>query len=158
MEEVDVRTLRERPALPADSVPTEATGSGPAAYGLVGPETAVKDAEPARRVPKVYRVTLIQDEDIAQTIPISEHHSILDAAQEAGIDLPFDDGCRNGGCLQCACKLVGGSKPGDVKQGGQGFLDEDQIREGYVLACVAYPRNDIKLRTNVASELAADAE
>jgi len=59
--------------------------------------------------------------------------SVLDAAGEAGIDLPYS--CRAGVCSTCRTKLVSGN----VEMAEQYALEEWEVEAGYVLACQAHP-------------------
>ncbi|KAJ0248153.1 Ferredoxin-1 [Hirschfeldia incana] len=88
-----------------------------------------------------YKVKFITPEG-EQEVECEDDVYVLDAAEEAGIDLPYS--CRAGSCSSCAGKVVSGS----IDQTDQSFLDDDQMSEGYVLTCVAYPTSDVVIETH----------
>ncbi|HEX7082210.1 MAG TPA: 2Fe-2S iron-sulfur cluster-binding protein [Gammaproteobacteria bacterium] len=92
---------------------------------------------------KIHRVILRNRG--GRRIDVREDESILDACNAAGIVLPV--GCRYGGCITCAAKLVAGK----VVQPGATALKKRQSRAGYVLLCVARPRSDCELLVGVES-------
>ncbi|NJL49036.1 MAG: 2Fe-2S iron-sulfur cluster binding domain-containing protein [Leptolyngbyaceae cyanobacterium SM2_5_2] len=76
-----------------------------------------------------------------QTITVPDDKTVLAAALEAGLELPFS--CSAGVCTTCAALIL----EGEVDQTeGMGVSPELQA-EGYALLCVAYPRSDLKIET-----------
>lgn len=89
----------------------------------------------------------INHEGKTQTIQVPESQTILQAAIDAGIELPYS--CSAGVCTTCAAKI----SSGQVEQSdGMGVSLELQA-EGYALLCVAYPRSDIKLESEKEEEV-----
>src|SRR6056300_170289 len=70
---------------------------------------------------------------------------LLDELREQGVDLPY--GCRYGGCITCAAKLI----EGDVDQRSQVALNNRQLSEGYIVLCVARAKSDCVIEVGVDS-------
>ena len=94
-----------------------------------------------------YSVTLIDVEGEENTFECDEETLIIDQAEEEGIDMPYS--CRGGSCSTCAGKIIEGT----VNQEDQSMLDDEQVEDGYVLTCVAYPTSDVTVELGKEEEL-----
>ncbi len=98
---------------------------------------------PSEDPPPLHKVVLVNEDGRALTVPADQ--TVLDAAEEAGMVLPY--GCRYGGCVTCAARLVSGA----IDQPEAVGLKDYMAEAGYVLTCVAYPRSDCELEVGVRS-------
>lgn len=90
-----------------------------------------------------YQVKLLNKKrNIDVTLAVDEDTTILDAAEQSDLELPFS--CHSGSCSSCVGKIV----EGEVDQSDQVFLDDEQVAKGFVLLCVTYPRSDCTIRTH----------
>lgn len=91
-------------------------------------------------MPNTYTVE-IQHQGNTHTLTVPEDQTILEAAQEAGLDLPFS--CSAGVCTTCAGQILSGT----VDQADGMGINLELQDQGYALLCVAYPRSDLKVVT-----------
>ncbi|QEA11613.1 2Fe-2S iron-sulfur cluster-binding protein [Comamonas flocculans] len=88
-------------------------------------------------LPKSYTAHV---EGQAQDIPAPRTLTLLDALELAGIDWPSS--CRDGSCGTCMGRLTSGR----VRYEHEFIVLSDQdVADGYVLPCVAYPESDVDL-------------
>ena len=73
------------------------------------------------------------------TATVTNATSVLEAAEEAGVVIPFE--CRSGICGQCKTRLVHGK----VRMDSQDALSDQDRSKGLVLACQAHATRDCTL-------------
>ncbi len=71
--------------------------------------------------------------------PCETNESVLDAAQRAGLEIPFS--CRKGVCGTCKGKVISG----EVRAFAGDALGAPERAEGQVLFCNARPRSDLTI-------------
>lgn len=79
-------------------------------------------------------VTVIMDGRRRSFVMRTEEDTLLDAAAEAGIDLPFS--CKAGVCSTCRTKLV----KGEVALAQNYALEDWELEQGFILACQAHAK------------------
>ena len=64
----------------------------------------------------------------------TDDSSILDAARESGLDLPYS--CKGGVCSTCRCLLT----KGEVDMALNYALEPWELEKGYILTCQSTPK------------------
>ncbi len=91
------------------------------------------------------QVTITLANREGRTYEVDRRRPLLASLEAQGVSLPF--GCKYGGCISCAGKLLEGS----VDQRAGVALNNKQLRDGYILLCVARPLSDCTLEVGVDS-------
>jgi len=83
-----------------------------------------------------HSVSVILDGQRTEVAIPEEGVSILDAALEKGVDLPF--ACKGGVCCTCRAKVV----QGEVRMDLNYALEDDEVEAGFILTCQSHPLTD----------------
>lgn len=81
------------------------------------------------------RLNLVFD-GITHELAMRRDQRVLDVALAAGLDAPYS--CRDGVCCTCRGKVLEGS----VVMAKNFSLEEDELENGFVLTCQAFPTSD----------------
>lgn len=98
----------------------------------------------------MHRVRLERSDGRSETVRVAPGEPVLDAAERAGIGLPF--GCRIGVCGTCTGRVLDGeTRHGDPPRALKGR----HLEAGYVLTCIATPETDctVEVGTDVRTRL-----
>lgn len=97
--------------------------------------TATKTENTPSEAQQAYQIKiLLKGKEHEVNVPAGK--SILFAGLDLGIDMPFS--CQSGNCISCSGKCLSGKVEMSVTDG----LTEQQIKDGYILTCVGYPKSD----------------
>jgi ring-1,2-phenylacetyl-CoA epoxidase subunit PaaE len=113
--------------VPVDRVHKESFVSAPVAAGDVIEEPMTDEDESGSP-----EVTVVY-EGSEYKFAVAPHQTILEAALDQDIDLPYS--CQAGMCTACLGRCTSGTVKLDEEDG----LSESEIKAGYVLTCVAHP-------------------
>ncbi|GGC10620.1 ferredoxin--NADP reductase [Dyadobacter sediminis] len=84
---------------------------------------------------KTREITLFY-EGAEYKLPVKPHETVLEAALNMDIDLPYS--CQAGMCTACLGRCVSGK----VHLDEEDALSEAELNEGFILTCVSHPMSD----------------
>ncbi len=93
-----------------------------------------KDQKTAEKIDS--RVTVVLDGDETHMEMTSTGKTILDAALDAGADVPF--ACKGAVCCTCRAKVLEGSARMEMNYA----LMDDEVADGYILTCQSHPTSE----------------
>jgi ferredoxin-NADP reductase len=96
-------------------------------------------ADPRPALPHAETGFTIQFASSGRTAAVREGQSLLEAAAEAGVEIP--SACRQGQCGTCKTRLLSG----DVHMKAEQGLDPESEARGFVLTCVGYAQGNVTL-------------
>lgn len=78
----------------------------------------------------------VELDDATHRLAWPRRQVLLDTLLAAGLEAPYS--CREGACSACVCRVVSG----EVSMRRNEVLEQDDVADGYVLACQAVPVSD----------------
>ena len=84
-------------------------------------------------LPVKSKVTVLLDGEEFQFELAPDGQSIVDAANDEGIDAPWS--CHAGVCATCRAKVL----EGKVRMENHHALSDEEIEEGFILSCQSHP-------------------
>jgi ring-1,2-phenylacetyl-CoA epoxidase subunit PaaE len=83
------------------------------------------------------RVRIVLDDETSEIIIKDRESTILEAALEAGIDVPYS--CQSGVCVTCKARITEGT----AEMENNYALTDEEIERGFILTCQAQPTSEI---------------
>ena len=113
--------------VPAEHIHIERFGT-PLPAGSAPPKQEVREGDAADA-----KIVIVRD-GLAREIEYhSVHGNILEAAADAGLEVPFS--CKSGVCCTCRAKLL----EGEVRMERNFALEKREVAAGFVLTCQSHP-------------------
>ena len=75
-------------------------------------------------------------DDVSKTVSSKQNVTILDAALNAKLDVPYS--CQGGICSSCIARIKTGKATMQTNQ----ILTDSEVEEGLILTCIALPKSD----------------
>ena len=95
-----------------------------------------KKIDPPRSTKNTSSIIEIVYEDIIYKIKNPKGKTVLDAALDSKIDVPYS--CQGGVCSSCIAKLISGN----VTMDNNHILTDEEINDGLILACQSKSKDD----------------
>ena len=124
----EVRSALSLFAVPVNQIHKESFQTATTAHAV----GTVLDDQPAPAKNGSQDITVLYEGN-EYKFAVAPHQTILEAALEIDIDLPYS--CQAGMCTACLGKCVSGKVRLDEEDG----LSASEIKAGYILTCVAHP-------------------
>lgn len=110
---------------------------------------ATEESRTARNRPAVHEIALSWRDGHEEIIVVGESETVLDAAERAGVSLPF--GCRTGACSTCTGRVLDGRV--EYSRSPRA-LKSRHLDGGYALLCIAEPQADCRIE--VGADIQSD--
>ena len=123
------KKVLEEKGVDEDKLHFELFGTPNPTAGFTSKPAAEEDTESVNS-----HITVVMDGDEFNFEMELGHETILDAADRAGLDVPFS--CKGGVCCTCLARV----KKGEVSMALNYSLTDKEVAEGLVLTCQAHPK------------------
>lgn len=127
--------------VPDDQIKTEAFSTLPASTKAPAAASVAAPAASSATTSAAAAGTTLAFKKAGKTLPILPDKTILETAEEAGIDPPLPFQCRVGTCGVCKLKLLSGEVDMEVQEA----LSEEDKKQGLILTCQAKAKSNLEI-------------